>query len=387
MQTGNAVRVFDDKPATREATPLLLGLIGPSGGGKTYSALRLATGIQRIVGGEIWGIDTESRRMLHYADRFKFRHVQFPAPFGSLDYLAAIEHCVRKGAKTIIVDSMSHEHEGPGGVLEQHANETKRLAALWKTSEEKAQMSAWSGPKQNRRRMINSILQINANIIFCFRAKEKMKLGGAKPMELGFMPIAGEEFVYEMVLKCLLLPGANGTPTWKSNYPGEQMMMKLPEQFKDMFGEPKQLDEDMGEKLARWAAGSADAGVSAPSVADYESCTSDVALKALEERRAAAWKSISTQQKPVLKAASEAAAKRIAAAAETPVVSTASQRDTSSPIPDDEAVSMLRGAKNGLDLEQVWAALIANYQETNREMPNEVDFEHTTRKEYFDLNN
>ena len=122
-------RTFTDQPAKRERVPLLVGLFGPSGSGKTYSALRLATGMQRITGGDIYGIDTESRRMLHYADDFTFKHLQFDAPFSPLDYLAAIDHCTKKGASIVIVDSLSHEHEGPGGVLEWHDAETKRLAA------------------------------------------------------------------------------------------------------------------------------------------------------------------------------------------------------------------------------------------------------------------
>src|ERR1700728_1669346 len=141
------MRTFDDQPAIRQATPLLFGLIGPSGGGKTYSALRLATGIQRVSGGEIFMIDTESNRSLAYADKFKFRHVPFGAPFSPLDYLAAVEHCVKKGAKVIIVDSMSHEHEGPGGVLEEHDAEMKRLAVAWRTSEDKTNIPGWSAPK------------------------------------------------------------------------------------------------------------------------------------------------------------------------------------------------------------------------------------------------
>lgn len=249
-------RVFEDKPAVREATPLMVGLFGTSGGGKTFSALRLATGIQKVTGGDIFGIDTESRRMLHYADKFKFKHVPFGAPFASLDYLAAVEHCVKKGAKVIIVDSMSHEHEGPGGVLEQHAVETQRLAKLWNVSEAKAQIAAWSAPKQARRRMINTLLQINANFVFCFRAKDKLKIvSGKDPVDLGTMPICGEEFFFEMTLSCLLMPMDKGVPTWKSEYPGERMMMKLPGQFEAMFGQPRQLDEDTGQKLAEWSAG------------------------------------------------------------------------------------------------------------------------------------
>lgn len=260
-------RTFVDKPATRERVPLLLGLIGPSGGGKTYSALRLATGIQRVSPGEIFLIDTEARRGLHYADKFNFRHVVFTPPFGSLDYLAAIEHCVAKGAGTIIVDSMSHEHEGPGGLLEQHEAEIERLLKAWQNaSRETVQMTAWAKPKAARRRMINTILQLPVNFIFCFRAKDKVKIatkeerknGADAVTGQGFMPIAGEEFVFEMVANALLLPGANGVPTWMSHETGEKRMIKLPEQFRQMFtSAATPLSEDQGETMAKWAAGNA----------------------------------------------------------------------------------------------------------------------------------
>lgn len=253
--TASASRVFEDKPATRERTPLLIGLIGASSSGKTFSALRLASGIQRVAGGDIYVVDTEARRALHYADKFKFRHLPFGAPFGSLDYLAAIEHCAAKGAKTIVIDSASHEHEGPGGVLEVHESETQRLAALWKTSTDKANMAGWQKPKSERRRLLNTLLQMPINFVFCFRAKEKMDLNGAKPRSMGWMPIAGEEFIYEMTLNCLLYPGSDGVPTWKTNETGEKTIIKLPGQFRSMFSDATALSEDTGEKMARWAAG------------------------------------------------------------------------------------------------------------------------------------
>jgi ABC-type cobalamin/Fe3+-siderophores transport system ATPase subunit len=250
------MRTFEDKPAVREATPLLVGLIGPSGAGKTYSALRLATGIQQVCGGDIYMIDTEARRGLHYAEDFGYRHVPFAAPFSPLDYLDAIQYCVNKGAKTIIVDSMSHEHEGPGGVLEIHEAALTRMAGTDYGKRAKMTMLAWAEPKQQRRRMINSIIQMEANFIFCFRAKEKLKMErGKEPEKLGFMPQAGEEFVYEMVLKCLLLPGCKGVPTWQSERQGEQMMIKLPRQFESLFAASPQLSEAIGVRLAEWAAG------------------------------------------------------------------------------------------------------------------------------------
>lgn len=257
---------FQDTDATRTAVPLMLGIVGPSFSGKTVSALRLATGIQRVTGGDIHMIDTESRRGLHYAPRtgeavdirqhtFKFRHVPFAAPFGPLDYLAAIEHCHKRGASVIIVDSTSHEHEGPGGVLEQHDAEARRLAALWKVSEYVTQIPAWAPVKSARRRMINSILQLPVSVIFCFRAKEKIKIQkGKDPENLGWMAIAGEELVFEMTACALLPPGAAGVPRWQSKLEGEQSTIKLPAKLAPLFGDGP-LSEDIGESLARWASG------------------------------------------------------------------------------------------------------------------------------------
>lgn len=252
------IRTFDAKPAVRESVPLLVGIMGPSGGGKTYSALRLATGIQRVAGGDIYGIDTEARRMLHYADRFRFKHIQFDAPFGSLDYLAAIRQCVKAGAGVVIVDSMSHEHEGPGGLLDYHDRELDRIAGDDYGKRDRVKMLAWQKPKSARQQMISAILQLNANFIFCFRAKEKLKIvPGKQPIPQGFMPIAGEELVFEMTVNCLLLPHADGVPAWRSDQIGERMMMKLPEQFREIFAKEQPLSEPIGEKLAAWAKGGA----------------------------------------------------------------------------------------------------------------------------------
>ena len=347
-----AARAFEIKPAVREAVGLLLGLVGPSSTGKTYSALRLATGIQRVVGGEIDVIDTENGRALYYADRFKFNHMRFGAPFSPLDYLAAIEHSVKRGSKVIIVDSMSHEHEGPGGVLEMHEREVQRLSGGDAAKAERVKMLAWSRPKQDRRKMINAILQLNANVIFTFRAKEKVRVVSGKPPEQrGYQPIAGEEFIYEMVMKCLLLPGANGIPSWTSDYADERAMMKLPEQFKEIFAQPKQLDEDIGVKLAQWASGTPPP----VTVGDYDTCADAAALDRLEQRRMANWRATPTAAKSQLKAASEAAAKRVAESVD---------KTTGEVLPSEaEALAALDAAfKKGVTaLETAWTEIVDQF--------------------------
>jgi ABC-type oligopeptide transport system ATPase subunit len=306
-------RVFEDKEAKREATQVLVGLIGASGTGKTFSALRLATGIQRVTGGEIYFIDTEARRALHYAEKFKFRHLPFGAPFDPLSYLAAIEHCVARGAKTIVIDSMSHEHEGPGGVLEWHEAEVDRLVKPKGpfANAMAAQMPAWAKPKAARRRLINTFMQIQCNFIFCFRAKEKIKIiKGKDPEQEGWQPLAGDEFVYEMMMRCILKPGADGCPTWKSELPAEQECMKLPEQFRHIFpGGRVQLSEDIGQALAEWSAGVVPKAKVTPAelISRYSAARTVEDLKALEVERQAIWGLATKDEKLALKSASGAA--------------------------------------------------------------------------------
>lgn len=256
-------RTFTATDAVRERVPVLIGLSGPSGGGKTFSALKLATGVQQVVGGDIFFIDTESRRALHYAQDFKFKHVPFEAPFGSLDYLAAIEYCKSQGAKIVIINSLSHEHEAVGGMLDLHETILDRMAQGDNRRREAMKMLAWVEPKQKRRQLIDGMLHSGLNFVCCFRAKDtaKPQRGANNKTEIvkmGFMPIAGADFVFEMTMNALLLPNANGIPTFIGNdlEEGERMMIKLPRQFKHIFDKPGvQLTEEIGREIAEWAAG------------------------------------------------------------------------------------------------------------------------------------
>lgn len=249
-------REFRATTATRRAVPLLLGLVGPSGGGKTFSALRLATGIQRVTPGKIYMVDTENGRALHYADDFRFEHVPFGSPFSPLDYLAAIEFVAKQEPAVIIVDSASHEWEGPGGVLEFHDRECDRLMKEWRQSRGKVQLGAWARPKRDHRRLINTLLQIPCHFIFCFRAKRKLKIvKGKDPVDRGWQPITGGDLVYEFTANMLLPPAADGVPEWTPEEAGEREMLKRPGWATEILRAGCQLDEAVGEELARWAAG------------------------------------------------------------------------------------------------------------------------------------
>lgn len=255
-------RKYEARPAVRENTPLLVGLFSPPGAGKTYSALRLATGMAQVFPGDIVVIDTEAGRALHYADKFKFKHIPFGPPFGSLDYLDVIRYASSLNPAVIVVDSMSHEHIGEGGYLQGHQQWVDKMAgpdADWRRRDA-CSMAAWARVAPLRTQMIQGITQIRGRFIFTFRAKEKTKPtkgadGKIAIVELGFMPQAGEELGYEMTASCLLRPRADGVATWLTEFPGERLMFKLPEQFKGVLDTGKALSEETGKILADWARG------------------------------------------------------------------------------------------------------------------------------------
>lgn len=284
-------RTFEDRPGVRTGGVTKIGIMGPSGGGKTFSALRLATGIQRVVGGDIGVVDTENGRALMYAEYFKFRHVDFKPPYRSMDYVAAFEHFVSKGVKNIVVDSMSHEHAGLGGYLEFAEAELDRMAGDNYGKRQACKLASYIEPSKARRKMIDAIINMRVNFIFCFRAKEKVKPlrdqnNKLEITNIGFMPIAGSELVFEMDACCLLLPHAGGVPTWQSDELGEKMMIKTAIQFSKIFEKPQPLSEEIGQQLAQWAQGTAKTPVPPATTAGAPLIGNQVAAAAGEQTTA-----------------------------------------------------------------------------------------------------
>ena|SRR5215469_8856764 len=255
-----AKRIFTASPAVREQVPLLIGLVGSSGSGKTYSALRLATGIQRALKGPIVLIDTENRRALHYADQFNFVHIPFTPPFGANDYMAALRYAASLKPSCIIVDSGSHEHTGEGGLLDAHDKILDRMAGDDFARREKSSMAAWAKVKPMRTLLIECIKQMSGAMIFCFRGQEKLKpmkdsKGRMELVPQGLTAIAGKEFIYEMTVNCLLPPRSDGVPDWTGTEQAERLEMKLPQQFRNLLKPGTVLSEDIGQAMADWARG------------------------------------------------------------------------------------------------------------------------------------
>jgi len=232
------------RKAVRTNTSTLIALAGSSGSGKTYSALRLASG---LVGhhGKVVLIDTEAGRALHYADRFDFDHLDFHPPFSPENYADAIVAAEKAGYGAIIIDSMSHEWAGDGGCQDMHDAAHEKMGGMDATS-----ILAWRGPKIAHKRMISRLLQSRSHLIFCLRAEEKLKFvknaqGKTVPEPAGWLPICEKNFMYEMTVSFLLM----------DTRPGVGKPIKLQEQHKAFFNLDSYLDEKAGENLAKWAVG------------------------------------------------------------------------------------------------------------------------------------
>lgn len=95
--------------AKREKIWVKALLAGPSGSGKSYTALRLATGMARKAGSRIAVVDTENGRIRYYANEFDFDDMQLEEPYSPEKYIEAIDMAVDAGYKVLIIDGTSNE--------------------------------------------------------------------------------------------------------------------------------------------------------------------------------------------------------------------------------------------------------------------------------------
>lgn len=257
---------FTLQKATRTGMKALCGFYGKSGSGKTMSALLFARG---LVGpsGKITLIDTENKRGSIFADLIPggYDVVDFDAPFSPDRYSEAIEFAESK-SDCIVIDSMTHEWSGEGGVLDWADSELEKFGGG-----DNNKMRSWIKPKMAHKAMVSRLLRSPRHIICCLRGEEKTHAskksdGRATVITDDFStPIFDSRFIFEMLVnfETINREGKGGfVYVMKTTHPSIGPLLPT---------ENEQVGVKHGEALSKWCAAPSVPGVpQTPAVASTD---------------------------------------------------------------------------------------------------------------------
>lgn len=243
--------------AQRHQVKLRIGLSGPSGFGKTYSALLMAYGITNDWN-KIALIDTENKSASLYSHLGDFNVLSLGEPFTPERYLEAIKLCEDSGIELIIVDSISHEWQGKGGCLEIH----EQLGGRFQD---------WARVTPRHNAFIDAIILSKCHLITTSRSKVDYSLdkdgnGKTKVMKLGTKAITREGFEYELTVNFEFL--------------NDKHLVQASKDRTELFtGKPEFIiNSSTGKKLIEWC----NQGISIDEIKiEINSSTTDESLKTI----------------------------------------------------------------------------------------------------------
>jgi hypothetical protein len=219
------------KTAKREQVKLRIGLTGPSGFGKSFSALLMAYGMT-----EDWSkvalIDTENSSANLYAHLGPFNVLSLERPYTPERYIEAIRTCESASMEVIIIDSISHEWIGAGGCLEIH----EKLGGRFQD---------WAKITPRHQAFLDCILASKCHVITTTRRKMDYSLevaqnGKTKVVKHGTKEITREGFEYELTIGLELI--------------NDQHMAKASKDRTGLFMDKPEfvINAATGKKLIKW---------------------------------------------------------------------------------------------------------------------------------------
>lgn len=218
------------------------------------SALLFARG---LVGptGRIVMVDSESGRGSLFADIIPggYSVIDIEPPFSPERYEQAIV-TAEANADCVVVDSLSHEHNGEGGVLDMQEAELDRMAGDNWGKREACKMASWIKPKMAHKKFIQRLLRLKCGLICCLRGEEKTKMvkqpdGKNKVITDDFSsPLFDPRFLFELLL--------NFETIAKDGKGGFVIPRKVthPDIATLLPADGQQIGIAHGEALARWCA-------------------------------------------------------------------------------------------------------------------------------------
>ena len=179
--------------AKREQVWLKVLLSGVSGSGKSYSALKLATGIAKKCNSAIAYIGTEGSRNKYYANEFDYDLLELEEPFECEKYMQAIESAVDAGYKVLIIDSMSHEWKWLNDVHDKMPGNS---------------FTNWGCLKPRHHKFMDKVLTSPIHIIATARGKDdwvlEEKNGKQIPKKVGMGQQQDKDISYEYTVSLMI---------------------------------------------------------------------------------------------------------------------------------------------------------------------------------------
>jgi len=178
--------------ATRKQVKLKLGLSAVAGGGKTKGALLLAKGLCGDWN-KIAVIDTENNSASLYSDMGPFNTLEINADYTPEKYIQAIKTCEDAGMEVIIIDSITHEWDGKGGIIDISNSMTGNS------------FTNWAKITPRHQAFIDAILQSKCHVITTVRRKQDYEMnkdsnGKTTVTKAGLKEVTREGFEYELTL-------------------------------------------------------------------------------------------------------------------------------------------------------------------------------------------
>ena len=215
--------------AKREQVWLKVLLSGASGSGKSYSALKVATGIAKECGSGIAYIGTEGSRNKYYADEFDYDLLELEEPFECEKYIEAIDAAVEAGYKVLIIDSMTHEWKWLNDVHDKMPGNS---------------FTNWGKLKPRHHKFMDKVLNSPIHIIATARGKDDWVLedknGKQVPKKVGMGQQQDKDISYEYTVSLMIAQDTHVASADKDN-------------TKLFDGRFEVLTENDGVRLYEWA--------------------------------------------------------------------------------------------------------------------------------------
>jgi hypothetical protein len=186
------------RQASRAQLKARVAIDGPTGSGKTWTALEWAfvlcdEGEKPIV------IDTEHGSAEWYSDQFDpYATITWTPPYDPAELAATIKDAARLHP-VVVVDSLSHFWEGEGGTMDIVDAAAQRESGG-------NRFAGWKVGTPALRHLVDTILGADAHVIATMRSKmeyvleEDERTGKKKPVKLGMAPVMRQGVEYEFTL-------------------------------------------------------------------------------------------------------------------------------------------------------------------------------------------